>query len=50
MTEAIDVTGLDETVTREVKVSLSRPNVWLVGDEPVEARIRIKPAKAARKR
>jgi len=43
VTEAIDVSGLEETVTREVKVSLTRPNVWLVGDEPLEAKIRIKP-------
>jgi len=50
VTEAIDVGGLEETVTREVKVSLTRPNVWLVGDEPIEARIRIKPANVARKR
>ncbi|MBW2316268.1 MAG: YbbR-like domain-containing protein, partial [Deltaproteobacteria bacterium] len=49
-TEAIDGGGLEETVTREVKVSLTRPNVWLVGDEPIEARIRIKPANVARKR
>jgi len=43
VTEAIDVTGLEETVTREVKVSLQRPNVWLASDTPIEARIRIKP-------
>jgi YbbR domain-containing protein len=50
VTETIDVTGLDRTVTREVKVSLSRPNVWLVDDRPIEAKIRIKPAAAASKR
>jgi len=49
VTEAIDVTGLEETVTREVKVSLQRPNVWLAADAPIEARIRIKPV-AAQKR
>jgi YbbR domain-containing protein len=50
VTETIDVSGLEETVTREVKVLLSRPNVWLVGDEPIEARIRIKPASGQAKR
>ena len=50
VTEAIDVTGLDETVTREVKVSLTRPNVWLVEDKPIEARIRIRAAGAAKRR
>jgi len=44
VTEAIDVTGLDETVTREVQVSLNRPNVWVAREGPLEARIRIKPA------
>jgi YbbR domain-containing protein len=49
VTEAIDVTGLEETVTREVKVSLQRPNVWLATDTPIEARIRIKPVEAKKR-
>ena len=50
MTETIDVTGLEETVTREVKVSLTRPNVWLAEDRPLEATIRIQPAGERKKR
>jgi len=46
-TEAIDVTGLSETVTREVRVALTRPNVWLAGDPVLEARIRVKPVDEA---
>jgi YbbR domain-containing protein len=48
-TESIDVTGLDETATREVKVVVGRPNVWMANDAPVEARIRIKPAEAKKR-
>jgi len=44
VTETIDVSGLQETATREVKVSLTRPNVWLAADTPIQARIRIKPS------
>lgn len=44
VTEAIDVRGLTETEQREVRVSLTRPNVWLVDETPLEATIRIKPA------
>ena len=44
VTEAIDVGGLEETEQREVRVSLTRPNVWLAEDAPLEATIRIKPA------
>lgn len=50
MTESIDVSGLGETEEREVKVSLTRPNVWLVEDEPIQATIRIKRAAASKKR
>ena len=50
ITEAIDVTDLDETVTREVRVALNRPHVWLVNEEPIEARIRIRPAGSEKRR
>lgn len=50
VTESIDVTGLTDDEEREVKVSLNRPNVWLVENEPIQATIRIKPANAAPKR
>jgi YbbR domain-containing protein len=50
ITEAIDVSDLEETVTREVRVSLNRPHVWLVNDEPIEARIRIRPAGSGKRR
>jgi len=49
VTESIDVSGLRETVTREVKVSLTRPNVWLMRDAPIEARVRIQPAGAKKR-
>jgi len=49
VTESIDVSGLRETGTREVKVSLTRPNVWLMRDAPIEARIRIQPADAKKR-
>jgi YbbR domain-containing protein len=50
VTENIDVTGLKETEVREVKVSLTRPNVWLAEEKTIEVTIRIKPAAAAKKR
>jgi YbbR domain-containing protein len=49
VTETIDVSGLQETSTREVKVALTRPNVWVATDTPIEARIRIKPAEEKRR-
>lgn len=50
VTETIDVTGLGSDEERDVKVSLNRPNVWLVEDEPIQATIRIKKAGTAKKR
>jgi YbbR domain-containing protein len=43
-TESIDVSGLDETEVRDVKVSINRPNVWLAEDKTIRATIRVKPA------
>jgi len=44
VTESVDVRGLKATEQREVRVSLTRPNVWLVEDRPLVATIRIKAA------
>ncbi len=50
VTENIDVTGLDETEEREVRISLNRPNVWLAEDRVLKATIRVQRATAAKNR
>lgn len=46
-TETIDVTGLEASQERAVRLSIPRPHVWLAEDRPLRARIRIRPADAA---
>jgi YbbR domain-containing protein len=50
VTEAIDVSGLEATEKRPVKIALSRPHVWLAEDQPLEATIKIVPAGGRKKR
>jgi len=42
-TETIDVTGLSESVEREVRLSINARTVWLVEDKPVQVSITIEP-------
>jgi YbbR domain-containing protein len=49
-TETIDVTGLEKTQERPVRLSITRPHVWLAEDRPLQARIRIRPAEEAASR
>ena len=50
VTESIDVSGLEKNEEREVRISITRPNVWLAEERPLKATIRIKPAKPGGKR
>lgn len=43
VTEAIDVSGMDENVEREVRLFLGSPNVWMEEKSPVTVLIRIEP-------
>ncbi|NNL66237.1 MAG: hypothetical protein HKP30_08345 [Myxococcales bacterium] len=50
VTEAIDVSGLEKNDEREVRISITRPHIWLAEERPVKATIRVKPAKQGGKR
>ncbi len=43
VTETIDVSGLEASVERQVKLSLGSDHVWMEKDEPVTVRIGIEP-------
>lgn len=47
VTEAIDVSGLDANVEREVRLFLGSPNVWMEDKSPVTVVIRIEPGPGA---
>ena len=43
VTETIDVAGLNESIEREVRLSLGAGHVWLDEDQPVRLRIQVDP-------